>query len=141
MLSLVKPAGLILALAVIVFAGCNTGPRLNNVYGTLKYQGKPLPDAIVNFVPADGRPGKALTDEKGYYKDIQFGRDRYGLVAGDYDVVIKYLPPVPPASPLDPEPQPPPEFQPAFNKYGNFGKPEFKVTVKDGQGSLDIDLP
>lgn len=127
------------AAALLTFAGCGSG--MNSVYGTVKYQGQPLRDAIVKFIPAQGRPAQALTDANGNYDYVLYDKTHRGLMTGEYDVVVTYLPPEPPPSPLDPQPPPPDELKPAFEKYGNFSQPQFKVTVASGQRKLDIDLP
>jgi len=137
----VKLIAWLVPLALLVAGGCNSGERLNNVSGTVKFQGQPLRDAIVKFIPAEGRPAQALTNENGEYDYVMYEKGRRGLITGEYDVVVTYLPPEPPKSPLDPQPLPPPELQPAFAKYGSFEKPQFKAKVTDGQRTLNIDLP
>jgi hypothetical protein len=128
-------------LALLTVTGCGSGPRLNNVYGKVTYQGLPLRDAIIKFIPAEGRPAQALTNEAGEYDYVMYDKNSRGLMTGDYDVVVTYLPTEPRKSALDPPPPPPPELQAGFEKYGKFDKPQFKVTVTNGQRTLNIDLP
>lgn len=61
------------ALSVVVWAvvGCGRGdlPQLGDVEGTVKMDGKPLPNATVQFhSEAGGRPGSGVTDKDGKYK-------------------------------------------------------------------------
>lgn len=69
-------------------AGCaDNGPALGTVSGTVTMDGKPLPNAIVSFVPeAGGRASVGTTDENGNY-NLGF-IDRMGALVGKHKVSI-----------------------------------------------------
>ncbi len=77
---------------VVVGAGCGgpAGPDVASVTGTVKLDGKPLPDAQVTFIPLDGtggRPGTATTDGNGRYV-LHFSEGREGAIPGKNRVQI-----------------------------------------------------
>lgn len=84
----------LLALVAIVFwcgpAGCNRGPDLGTVRGTVKVNGQVLPHAYVVFQPIDppGAYGSAYADDQGEY-DLQFSRHRNGAPVGKHRVSIR----------------------------------------------------
>lgn len=80
--------GLVLSLAC---AGCaESGPEIATVEGTVTLDGKPLPHASVVFVPENGRPAGAMTDEEGHYV-LNFNEDRQGAIPGKNRVRISTL--------------------------------------------------
>ena len=87
MLRLVAP------LALVGLWGCGSEEdriKLVPVSGTITLNGKPLADAQVNFVPADGSgpntPGVDSTGPQGNYKLMFKGRS--GVAPGKYKVMI-----------------------------------------------------
>lgn len=78
------------ALLFPALLGCGGGgdlPELAEVTGTVQMDGKPLPDATVMFVPADGRPSSATTDSNGNYT-LQYNERASGAVPGKSRVMI-----------------------------------------------------
>jgi hypothetical protein len=74
-------------------AGCNRGPQLAEVEGTLKLRGKPLPGVLVCFVPdaGAGTPGPrstGWTDEQGRYQLVCDTPPKPGAVVGQHCVVV-----------------------------------------------------
>jgi hypothetical protein len=61
--------------------GCDRGPEIASVEGTVTMDGKPLPNATVVFVPENGRPAGARTDERGHYV-LWFTEGRKGAIPG-----------------------------------------------------------
>ena len=84
-----------LALAcLLVVPGCGpSGPEIASVVGTVKMDGKPLPHAIVMFVPQGGRPSVAEADENGKYV-LQFSGGRKGAIPGLNRVEINTFAPM-----------------------------------------------
>lgn len=75
-------------LLVVVFAtGCDNGPELVNVTGTVHMDGKPLPNASIEFQPKGGSPSFATTEADGTYV-LMFTRDRKGAMPGQHTVRI-----------------------------------------------------
>lgn len=73
-----------LLLAMAMLSGCvpaNDQPMLGLVKGTVKFDGKPLSDVGVTFVPNDGRPAFGTTDAEGKY-ELTYIRDTKGCKIG-----------------------------------------------------------
>ncbi len=79
-----------LCVAVCMVAGCDVGPALVPVTGTVLRDGKPLAACDVIFVPdppdTKRQPAEAKTGPDGRYK-IATG-DRWGVAPGKYRVTI-----------------------------------------------------
>jgi hypothetical protein len=74
--------------------GCG-GPKVVDVEGTVKLNGQPLPDVMVEFLPDSqkGNPGPRATgktDEQGHYH-LAFDNQKSGGVAGKNRVLIHDL--------------------------------------------------
>ncbi len=79
---------LTVALVIAVAAGCgSSGPEIAYVSGRVTMDGKPLSDATVVFVPENGRPSGATTDENGEYV-LNFAQGRKGAIPGPSTVRI-----------------------------------------------------
>ena len=77
-----------LALSLLALGGCGSrGPEIAYVEGRITMDGKPLADATVMFVPENGRPSGAITDEDGNYV-LNFAQGRKGAIPGMNDVRI-----------------------------------------------------
>lgn len=130
----------VLVVGVFCIAGCDTeSPPLNDVSGEVRYNGKPLANAILNFVPNEGRPGQALTDAEGKFAHVMFTEKRNGLITGDYKIVVDFVPTEPPKIPGMPA-EIPEEWQPLIYKYGDYSKPKLQVTIEQGQKTLTLEL-
>ncbi len=70
-----------LAVLLLVAAGCSESARLLKVTGTVRYKGKPVPNVVVNFLPAEGRPSWGLTNDKGEFK-LSIDKKTEGAVTG-----------------------------------------------------------
>jgi hypothetical protein len=67
--------------------GCDRGPEIASVEGTVTMDGKPLSNATVVFIPENGRPAGGRTDERGHYSLI-FTRGRSGALLGKNSIRI-----------------------------------------------------
>lgn len=78
-----KFASCLLMPALILSAGCggSSVPEVATVRGTIKLDGKPLPDAGVTFIPQGGRPATARTDENGEY-ELKYNENTSGAIPG-----------------------------------------------------------
>jgi hypothetical protein len=75
------------ALAVLLFlVGCG-GPRLAEVKGTVNYDGKPLKEGDIGFMPDKGRPSYGKIAE-GQIVDVTTTQKGDGLPPGSYKVQI-----------------------------------------------------
>ncbi len=82
----------LLGLFALVGAGCGRGPALAEVSGTVRLNGKPMPKALVEFVPdsATGTTGPSsmgFSDERGQYSLTTSGHAA-GVVVGTHRVVV-----------------------------------------------------
>ncbi len=86
--------------ACAVFTGCSGGPPTEHVSGTITYNGAPVADAQVGFVPDGGdesvKPARGQTDASGAYTlrtYLKPGQEASGAMVGRYKVtVVKGLP-------------------------------------------------
>ena len=82
------PFSWMLPMLLVVCAGCgSSGPEIAYVEGRVTMDGKPLADAAVVFVPENGRPSGARTDENGHYV-LNFAQERKGAIPGTSTVRI-----------------------------------------------------
>lgn len=78
-----------IGVAVAVFLGCDGGPQLGQVTGTVLLDDEPLAGAVVIFQPADGGPSShAETDEAGRY-ELMFAEGDPGAVLGSHIVTVE----------------------------------------------------
>ena len=90
MLSLSKHSLRCAALLVLVaVVGCDSGPTIVPVAGTLTYKGHPVPNAIVFFFPdgGNGRPSQGPTDAEGRFK-LAYTSEKDGVMAGKHRVWV-----------------------------------------------------
>jgi hypothetical protein len=74
---------------VLLLPGCDTGPQLGQVEGTVLLGGTPLPDAVVIFQPTSGGPSShGLTDKSGHY-ELMFAADEPGALVGKHMVTVE----------------------------------------------------
>lgn len=70
-----------------VFAGCGSSePKLYPASGTVTYEGKPLADATILFIPQGGRPSMGTTDASGKYTITTNAKP--GVPVGTYSVTV-----------------------------------------------------
>ena len=79
--------GFVAVLLSVTCFGCNRGPKIATVRGTVTLDDAPLPYAAVVFNPENGRPAGATTDENGKYK-LNFTEGRQGALLGTHRVII-----------------------------------------------------
>jgi hypothetical protein len=101
------------AVIAVCLAGCNRGPQLAEVEGTLKLRGKPLPGVMVCFVPeGDSLPpaprATGWTDDQGRDQLMCDNPAKPGALVGAHRVFV-----------LDPE---------AFDEVGGGGPEERPAT-------------
>src|SRR5437870_5117851 len=83
------------ALLVVAITGCgDSGPTIVPVTGTLTYKGKPVTNAVVDFMPENGRPSWGATDADGRFK-LNYDREHDGVLVGKHKVWVKMRPTTP----------------------------------------------
>ncbi|WP_437193124.1 hypothetical protein [Planctomicrobium sp. SH527] len=81
---------LILGFVAVSLTGCSqTGPDLAKVTGTVSLDGKPVPGAVIRFIPQGekGSPSYGGTDDSGNYK-LMFSTSKDGAMLGEHFVEI-----------------------------------------------------
>lgn len=112
----------------LLIAGCSPSD-LGTVHGTVMLDGKPLPNALIQFYPkAGGGAAQARTGADGSYELIQ-DRDTRGARIGEYEVRISTA-----DAPGGDYGKPSPETVPA--KYNL--KSELMATVEPGRNQIDF---
>ncbi|GAB5407400.1 MAG: carboxypeptidase-like regulatory domain-containing protein [Aureliella sp.] len=80
-----------ISLAQIVFlaaVGCDSGPRVVPVQGSVSKGGQPIPNASITFYPAAaGRPSYGVSDEKGAYS-LEYSESKQGAIVGEHKVTV-----------------------------------------------------
>lgn len=79
---------LVSILVVVAVAGCDSGPKLGAVSGTITFEGKPMEKATITFTHAEGRTAFARTNAEGYY-ELKFSDGRDGALLGENAVAIE----------------------------------------------------
>ena len=132
-------------LATAVF-GCDSGPPLAEVHGTVKYQGKIVPTGTITFHGEKGMIYLAPIKEDGAY-EFWTPRQGSGIAPGNYRVTIEAVEVVfsgPRAQSVTDEGKYPPPRRKLLvpAKYGDLSKTPLEFEVKLGQQNvIDIDLP
>lgn len=91
---LFRRPSIVVVLLACLSGGCGRGgPELATVHGVVTFQGKPLADAAVMFVPkTNGRPATGTTDSQGGFVLTTF-RDGDGASVGEHGVIVTKVPP------------------------------------------------
>jgi hypothetical protein len=80
---------IILGLLLVAIAGCKRGPRLAEVEGVVKQNGKPLANVQVEFWPeVEGPRSFGATDANGHYVLTTDDGKQAGAVVGSHRVVL-----------------------------------------------------
>jgi hypothetical protein len=75
------------ALCALLLTGCGGPGNVGGVEGVVTLDGKPLPNAMVQFQPENGRPSVGTTDADGRYV-LQYTADATGAALGRHTVRI-----------------------------------------------------
>ena len=76
---------------MVLLVGCSDAPtdlpKLGKVSGVVTLNGKPLPNAIVSFIPFKGAPSAAITDAEGKYV-LHYKNGELGAAIGEHRVEV-----------------------------------------------------
>lgn len=129
---------LLLALPVfcLFVSGCGSSSVVS-VSGTLKFKGKPVTNAFIHFVPANGRPSMGETDSKGQFT-LTYDPQTKGAEKGKHKVLVMVneasLPSAVPGVPA----KLPADLKELFDKYGG-EKSTATVTIEKAISDLKLD--
>ena len=113
--------------------GCDDGPAVAPVTGTITHDGEPLVGAMIEFQPDRGAPSYAESVEGGHY-EVKYQTDRIGALLGHHYVNVTMA-----GEKTDPETDTTynvPETVP--RKYNDPTELEFEV--KKGKNVFDIKI-
>jgi hypothetical protein len=84
------PCWLLLVIAALAHSGCGRSDIVP-VRGIATRGGKPVPNVILWFRPAEGRPSWAQTDAEGKF-ELDYSREFKGAKVGKHIVTVNYDP-------------------------------------------------
>lgn len=119
-------------LTLAATSGCQKDAGLASVEGRVLLDGKPLPEAQIEFQPEQGSPSYGETDAEGRYR-LRFTRHREGAALGKHLVRVRtarYVPEEGGRQRLIPEFLPP--------KYHD--ETELVRSVESGENQIEIEL-
>lgn len=79
---------LLAVFAMLLPAGCQKGPPLGEVSGTITFDGQPIEKATITFTHVDGKAAFARTDANGFY-ELTFSDGRNGALLGNNAIAIE----------------------------------------------------
>ena len=85
---------LVLLSATLLIAGCggqSDAPKTVSVTGLVTYQGKPMPNLSVAFIPEQGMVASGTTDAEGRF-EMTTSEPGDGAIAGAHKVAINFVP-------------------------------------------------
>src|SRR6266404_7918034 len=83
-----KPRLISTLLATALLLGCSRGgPTIVPLEGTVTHNGTPVPDLMIYFQPASGRPSWAISDKNGHFA-MDYDPDYDGVVTGNHTVWV-----------------------------------------------------
>jgi hypothetical protein len=141
---------------ILTASSCNRDKiKVYPVKGTITYNGSPLDQASISFIPKDasGRGAVASSDSSGYFEVITHGVNRKGAIAGEYHVIVSKeiavdangkqitISPIPP----DQLPTGTPQTRPLIKslipeKYNNPQKPLLETVIIQGKNIIELNL-
>ncbi|QDT66518.1 carboxypeptidase regulatory-like domain-containing protein [Calycomorphotria hydatis] len=128
---------LIVSIISFLSCGCGSGtdfPPTAKVIGVLTFQGSPVVNANVMFIPASGRPASGTTDSEGKFKLSTFV-EHDGALVGTHRVTVGKVAPYDPEKPYEERPSLLPE------RYASVATTPLTFDVPiEGLNRLTIDL-
>ena len=139
---------LLFAPLVLTASACSSGSPFAEVSGVVLLDGKPMPDAIVQFVPepdknTNGPPSGGKTDEEGRFR-LQ-SEDKYakgGAVVGFHRVVIRDKRAIAPGRNRWEDPMKRPKTPPSriSMRYAEVQRTPLRQEVKAGSQTITLEL-
>jgi hypothetical protein len=126
-----------LAAAALSLSGCGgAGLKTAPVRGRVTYQGRPVPNGTVAFIPDGGTASTGEIGPDGSYT-LTTVRKGDGAIPGRHKVVITALKDTTGQAVEAWGPLPPPIIP---TKYMNLATTDLRAEVKDGENTIDFDL-
>ena len=132
---------------LLLLAGCGAGDGLERVpiTGLLTVEETPLPNAVVQLLPAEGTPGLGavgMTDAEGKFEVISSRESDEGLPPGEYTVRVSRLvnPDGTVVPPDEPEADHPECRESVPRPYSGVNSP-LKVVISPEGGDIKVNIP
>lgn len=137
----IRAAGALVGALALALAGCDDGPKVVKVSGTVTHNGQPVPNLALTFTPAVGRPSWGVTDEEGKY-NLQYTTTREGAEVGTHKVTVEFAPanPQEEADLASGKKRLSADRQAILKKYGKGAPSALEIEVPRTGGTLDIKL-
>jgi len=137
----------LVALAMLaVLPACSKAIKTEGVTGVITYNGEPLADATVKFIPTDatGSQSYGKTNEKGEYKlQTLLGAADAGTTPGEYKVTVDCIETVETGNMIEENGEEKPETVAESlipTKYNNAETSGLTATVAPGDNTINFDL-
>jgi hypothetical protein len=130
--------GVSVAIILSALAGCQKGPDVVEVTGTITRNGEPLRGFLVTFQPERGRPSVGRTDENGYF-ELNYTLKRKGALKTKHKVFVQYAPTDLMAMQAADAGRLPPDVREILAKYGSETVTPIEVDIT-GSESFDFQL-
>ena len=140
-----QPCVPLFALVLLTATACNSNPPFAEVSGVVKLDGKPMPDALVEFLPdpdqgTHGPRASGTTDGEGRFRLVR-DDEKDGAVVGFHRVLLqdaRTFPPTRRESPGGKLPVMPPSRISA--RYANATDTPLRQEVKAGPQTITLEL-
>lgn len=130
---------LLLVSCVLTAFGCggeNDAPETVSVTGIVTYQGNPMPNLSVGFIPEKGMLASGITDADGRF-DLTTSEAGDGAIVGSYKVSINFVPEQTPEMPGFPGSENAPK-SPIPTKYADISTSGLTATVDSDPAKNDF---
>ncbi len=77
----------LLCLSLLLLGCSRGGPEVVPIEGTVTHNGEPVPSLRVYFVPTDGRPSWAISDQNGRFK-LDYDAEHTGAKVGTHTIWV-----------------------------------------------------
>jgi len=124
-------------------AGCGRGGlEIVPIEGTVTHNGEPVTNLRIYFVPTDGRPSWAISDQSGHFA-LSYDSDHKGAKVGTHTVFVQDA-----GADVDPtaamsgaaRPKPSPALAKVTQKYGNKDTSPLQVEIKKAERNFQLKL-
>lgn len=138
-------SALLVALLALIAAGCGSGAKVAEVSGVVMLDGKPMPDALVEFLPdpekgTHGPVSSATTDQSGHFRLVAHGHHD-GAVVGSHRVLVQDARSIPQAVTDYAKVKPPPVLPSRIgNEYATAASTPLRQEVKAGSQTITLEL-
>jgi hypothetical protein len=130
-------AFVMLAAAVVFSTGCDSKrPKTAVVRGKVTYDGRPVPNGTITFIPTSGPTATGEIQSDGSYT-LTTSRSGDGAVLGQHKVVIVAMQDMSGRLPEERVALPPPIIP---EKYTSIATSDLRAEVQEGENTFNFDL-